>query len=92
MNKAGADQGRSWGWRWWEEGQRGQDLRRAGVLVEDVGRGGGKSFDRLASLCAQAACPSLQAYRFGDVGFGVNVVPGKREWNQSLEEVRFSLC
>lgn len=39
---------------------------------------GGKSFDRLASLCAQATCQSLQAYRFGDVGFGVNVVPGKR--------------
>lgn len=69
------------------------------MLVEDDGRGRGKSFDRLASLCAQATCQLLQAYRFGDVGFGVNVVPGKESgtgvgWGwvrESLEEVRFSL-
>lgn len=38
----------------------------------------GKSFDRLASLSVQATCQLLLAYRFGDVGFGVDVVPGKR--------------
>lgn len=56
-------------------GQRGQNLRRAGGQVGSVR---GKSFDRLASLCAQATCQPLLAYRFGDVGFGVHVVPGKR--------------